>query len=101
MKATIRNRVLAEAPNEETITIEGNVYFPPAAVTNDILTRSETQYTCPWKGHSQYFDAIIDDNQMHDIAWSYPELRARAIDIVGRDFSGYVAFGSGVTVDDN
>ncbi|GAA3898397.1 DUF427 domain-containing protein [Streptomyces sp. NPDC003737] len=98
MKATMHGHVLAEAPDDETIVIEGNVYFPPTTVLHDLLSESDTQYTCPWKGRSQYFNATIDDKQVRDVAWSYPDLRASAIDVVGRDFSGYVAFSPGVVV---
>ncbi|GAA3812670.1 DUF427 domain-containing protein [Streptomyces chiangmaiensis] len=98
MKATMDGHVLAEAPDDETIVIEGNVYFPPTAVIHGLLSESDTQCTCPWKGRSQYFDATIGDKRVGDVAWSYPDPRASAIEVVGRDFSGYVAFSPGVAV---
>ncbi|MET8647861.1 DUF427 domain-containing protein [Streptomyces sp. NPDC004675] len=98
MKATMDGHVLAEAPDDETIVIEGNVYFPPNTVMPGLLTESDTPYTCPWKGRSQYFNATIGDKRVDDVAWSYPELHASAIEVVGRDFSGYVAFSPGVAV---
>lgn len=98
MKATLDGHVLAEAPDDETIVIEGNVYFPPGAVKQGLLKESDTQYTCPWKGRSQYFDATVGAKKVDDVAWSYPDLRAGAIDIAGRDFAGYVAFSPFVDV---
>ncbi|WP_030899200.1 DUF427 domain-containing protein [Streptomyces sp. NRRL F-5126] len=98
MRATMNGRVLAEAPDDETIAIEGNVYFPPGSVTHALLSESDTPYFCPWKGRSQYFDATIGDKRVDDVAWSYPDPLAGAIGIVGQDFSGYVAFSPGVAV---
>ncbi|KOV98015.1 DUF427 domain-containing protein [Streptomyces sp. MC1] len=98
MKATVDGHVLAEAPDEETIVIEGNVYFPPSAVKHGLLSESDTEYVCPWKGHSQYFDATISGKRVSDVAWSYPDLLADAIEIVGQDFSGYIAFSPRVDV---
>ena len=53
MKATLNERVLAEAPDDELISIEGNWYFPPASVQAGVLEKSPTPYHCPWKGDCQ------------------------------------------------
>jgi uncharacterized protein (DUF427 family) len=98
MKAIVLGQVLAEAPEDDTIEIEGNVYFPPAALAKEILHESETPYTCPWKGASQYYSATVESREVEDVAWSYPEPMASAITRVGRDFSGYVAFSPGVQI---
>jgi len=47
MKAVLNDTVIAEAPKEELISIEGNWYFPPASVKSDLLEQSPTPYTCP------------------------------------------------------
>jgi uncharacterized protein (DUF427 family) len=100
MRASFRGQVLAEAPKSETIQIEGNVYFPPGAVMRHLLRESDTPYTCPWKGVSQYYDAVLEEGVAHDVGWSYPELLPSAIRAVGRDFSGYVAFSPKVTIEE-
>ncbi len=98
MKAVLAGTVIAEAPEDDLIRIEGNWYFPPASVAPGALVESPTPYTCPWKGVCQYYS--IDDGQgVHkDLAWSYPQPYPSAFDRVGKDFSGYVAFAPGVDV---
>lgn len=98
MKALWNGHIIAEAPKEELIYIEGNWYFPLASVQQTFLRKSDTPYTCPWKGVCQYFDVGQDENWAKDVAWSYPNPLPSAIDTVKKDFSNYVAFWRDVTV---
>ena len=98
MKAVVDGTVLAEAPEQDLLRIEGNWYFPPASVRSELLEPSPTPYTCPWKGACQYFTVVVDGKQLTDRAWSYPELLPGAAERVGRDFSNYVAFWKEVDV---
>jgi len=98
MKAVVGDTVIAEAPEEDLIKIEGNWYFPPASVNSALLTESPTPYTCPWKGECQYFTVNVDGQQLQDRAWSYPNPYPTAFDRVGKDFSNYVAFWKEVEV---
>lgn len=92
MKAVLGDVVIAEAPREELISIEGNWYFPPSSVHDELLVESPTPYTCPWKGECQYFTVRSDGQELVDRAWSYPHPYASGRERVGKDFSGYVAF---------
>lgn len=92
MKAIWEGHVLAEAPKDELIYIEGNWYFPPQSVNQAFLKKSDTPYHCPWKGDCQYFDIYKGEKCSRDSAWSYPEPLESAIHTVGKNFSGYVAF---------
>ena len=96
--ATLNGTVIAEAPEEDVLHIEGNVYFPPSAVHQEYLTTSPTPYTCPWKGECQYFTVTVDGQPLPDRAWSYPHPYETAIPRVGADFSNYVAFWKEVQV---
>lgn len=98
MKAIWNDTVLAEADKDELIYIEQNWYFPPASVNQDLLTKSDTQYHCPWKGDCQYFNVVVDGQENKDAAFSYPNPLPGALEIVKKDFSDYVAFWQGVTV---
>lgn len=98
MKAIWNDKVIAEAPKDELIYIEGNWYFPPESVNQDYLRKSDTPYTCPWKGVCQYFNVTDGDDENKDDAWSYPEPKASAIQTVKKDFSNYVAFWRSVQV---
>ena len=98
MKAVWNDIVIAEAPREELIYIEGNWYFPPNKVNKQYLQDSPTPYTCPWKGVCQYFNVGEGDNWSQDDAWTYPEPLPSAIQKVKKDFSNYVAFWRSVQI---
>jgi uncharacterized protein (DUF427 family) len=91
MKAVIDSTVVADAPESELITIEGNAYFPPSSMVL-ALEASPTPYTCPWKGAAQYHDIAVNGRTYHDAAWSYPTPKPASFDRVGSDYSGYIAF---------
>lgn len=98
MKATVNGTVIAEAPQEDLIKIEGNWYFPPSSVNAELLTKSPTAYHCPWKGDCQYFNVQDGGTSLQDRAFSYPAPYPTAFDRVGKDFSGYVTFWKEVKV---
>ena len=105
MRATVNGTVIAEAPESDLVRIEGNWYFPPSSVNDEWLVKSDTPYTCPWKGEAQYFsvkDSSTGSGQagsvLQDRAWSYPTPYPASFDRVGKDYSGYVAFWKEVTV---
>ena len=107
MKAVINGTVIAEAPKEDLISIEGNWYFPPSSIQEEFFQETPTAYTCPWKGEAQYF-AVKDPSTgsgqeaqwLQDRAWSYPTPYPASFDRVGKDYSGYVAFWKEVKVTD-
>lgn len=92
------DQIIAEADKDDLIYIEQNWYFPPSSVKAELLQKSPTPYTCPWKGVCQYFTVTDGTNTSQDSAWSYPEPKPSAIDIVKKDFSNYVAFWRDVQV---
>jgi len=100
MKAVWNDTVVAEADKDDLIYIEGNWYFPPSSVKQEYLKKSDTPYTCPWKGVCQYFDVGEGENRSKDSAFSYPEPKPSAIDVVKKDFSNYVAFWQDIKVTD-
>jgi uncharacterized protein (DUF427 family) len=100
MKAVLGDTVIAEAHEDDLISIEGNWYFPPSSINSEFLGASATPYTCPWKGEAQYFSVKdpAGSGLLQDRAWSYPTPHASGIARVGRDFSEYVAFWKEVKV---
>jgi uncharacterized protein (DUF427 family) len=100
MQAILNGVVIADAPESDLIKIEGNWYFPPASVNRDLLSESDTQYTCSWKGEAQYFDVTDGDGELSDAAFSYPAPTPSSFDRVGQDYSGYIAFWKGIRVND-
>ncbi|WP_029144613.1 DUF427 domain-containing protein [Microbacterium luticocti] len=100
MKARLGETTIAQADEADLIRIEGNWYFPPESVDFDLLQTSDTPYTCPWKGECQYYSVKVGNEVLKDRAWAYPTPYPSAIDKVGRNFSGYVAFWKEVEVVD-
>ncbi len=98
MKAVYGSTVLAEAPSDQLVKIEGNWYFPPSSLAEGEFATSDTAYHCPWKGDAQYWDVGSGDDQLPDGAWSYPEPLPGSVERVGSEFAGYVAFDPKVTV---
>ena len=98
MKAIWKDQTIAEAERDDLIYIEGNWYFPPSSVKQEFLQKSDTPYTCPWKGVCQYFNVGSGDDWSQDSAFSYPEPLPSAIEKLKKDFSGYVAFWRDVEV---
>ena len=92
MRATWNGAVLAEA--DETVVVEGNHYFPPAALRSEHFAPSSTHTTCPWKGEASYYDVVVDGQRNADAAWYYPEPKDAA-----KEIEGHVAFWRGVTVE--
>jgi uncharacterized protein (DUF427 family) len=82
MKAFWKNEVIAEAPQEDLIRIEGNWYFPASSIKS-------------------YYNVTVHGEENADAAWYYPEPKAGSTERVGRDFGNYVAFWHGVEVAEN
>lgn len=91
MKAIWKGQVLAES--DDTVVVEGNHYFPAAALHREHLRESATHTTCPWKGSASYYDVVVGAEVNRDAAWYYPEPKPAAANIAGR-----VAFWKGVEV---
>lgn len=81
------------AQSERTIVIEGNHYFPPDAIRQDVFRASSRQTVCPWKGTARYYDLHVDGKVNPAAAWYYPQPKEAA-----REIKGYVAFWQGVEV---
>jgi uncharacterized protein (DUF427 family) len=92
MKAIWNDQVIAEADKADLIYIEQNWYFPPSSVKQEFLQKSDTPYTCPWKGVCQYFNVGQGDTWSKDAAFSYPDPKPSSLDIVKKDYKDYVAF---------
>jgi uncharacterized protein (DUF427 family) len=91
MKASWNGVTLADSA--DTIVVEGNHYFPPAALDMRYFKRSSQHSVCPWKGTASYYDIEAGGKTNSGAAWFYPEPKAAADNI-----TGYVAFWKGVEV---
>ena len=98
MKATWNGAIIAEAPQEDLIRIEGNWYFPPSALRREFYTDSDMHTECFWKGTASYYDVNVDGETNDGAAWYYPQPMKGSVERVGKDFADYVAFWRGVEV---
>jgi uncharacterized protein (DUF427 family) len=83
--------VIAASDNCELV--EGNLYFPAAALNRDYVQPSDTHTVCGWKGKASYYDVVVNGAVNRDACWYYPECKAEA-----KHIEGYVAFWRGVEV---
>ncbi len=91
VKASWNGVVIAESDN--TVVVEGNHYFPRAAVDAAYLAPSDTLTRCPWKGTASYHSLVVDGATNPDAAWYYPDPLPAAAQIKDR-----IAFWKGVVV---
>ncbi|MFZ6727622.1 DUF427 domain-containing protein [Undibacterium sp. MH2W] len=88
-----KNKIIAEAAENDVITLEGNVYFPPQYVDQQYLAHSDKHTICPWKGTASYYDIVVDNQINAGAAWTYLEPKEAA-----KKIAGYIAFWRGVTI---
>lgn len=100
MKAVWNGKTIAEADKNDLIYIEGNWYFPKSAIKKEYYTPTDTHTTCHWKGEASYYNLEVDGQTNSDAAWYYPEPKDGSIEKVKKDFTDYVAFWRGVTVEE-
>jgi uncharacterized protein (DUF427 family) len=81
------------ARSDATVVVEGNHYFPRAAVDAAFLMPSDTHTVCGWKGTASYHSLSVDGAANKDAAWYYPDPKAAAAEI--RD---HIAFWKGVEI---
>ena len=91
MKAVWNGTTIAES--DDIVTVEGNAYFPEAALRHEFVRPSEYTSICPWKGTASYYSLEVNGASNPDAVWYYPEPKPAAANIRGR-----VAFWKGVQV---
>ena len=91
MKATWKDTVIAES--DDTVVVDGNHYFPEAALKREYVTFSNHKTTCAWKGQASYYSLIVDGELNLDAVWYYADPKPEAGMVRGR-----VAFWKGVKV---
>lgn len=93
-KAIWNGVVIAEAAADAIEIVEGNTYFPAAAVRQEYLQASDTHTVCPWKGTAGYHHVVVAGTVNRDAAWYYPQPKDAA-----KQIAGYIAFWRGVRIE--
>lgn len=92
MKAIWNGATIARS--DDTVLLEGNHYFPLAALDRQYIGFSNHKSMCPWKGEASYYSLIVNGDMNQDAAWFYPDPKPEADAIRDR-----VAFWKGVKVE--
>ena len=92
MKAIWKDHIIAQSDN--TITLEGNHYFPLKSVNPQYLQNSNTTTHCPWKGTANYYHIHAGAELLEDAAWYYADPKPKAAQI-----KNHIAFWKGVKVE--
>ena len=58
-------------------------YLPREDVRTDLLQRTDTATTCPFKGQASYWSAQVDGETHEDLVWSYESPIPQAEGITG------------------
>jgi uncharacterized protein (DUF427 family) len=90
-QAVWNGKVVAES--DDIQIVEGNHYFPAAAVRQEYIEPSAKETVCGWKGTANYYHVVVDGRRNEDAAWYYAEPKSAAANIAGR-----VAFWKGVEI---
>jgi uncharacterized protein (DUF427 family) len=91
MKAIWNDVVVADS--NDTVVVEGNHYFPAAALRREFVQPSATTSVCPWKGLANYYSLHVNGAVNADAVWYYPDPKPAAAAVRER-----VAFWKGVRV---
>lgn len=92
VQALWNGKIVAESDAVEKL--EGNTYFPPAAVRAEYLKPSSRTTVCPWKGTARYYDVVVGEQVNPGAAWYYPDPKPAAAQI-----KDHIAFWQGVTIE--
>tara|TARA_R110002095_G_scaffold152203_4_gene131810 strand:- start:280 stop:570 length:291 start_codon:yes stop_codon:yes gene_type:complete len=81
-KAIWNEAVLIES--DDTVIVDGDVYFPLGSVNSSFLKKSSSTSVCPRKGKAFFYDVVVDNTMNRDAAWyyldpekAYPQLKNR------------------------
>ena len=69
MRAIFNGRVLADS--DDIVMVDGNLYFPRAAMVEDFFRDSVHSTVCGWKGTARYWDVVVGDQVISNAVWAY------------------------------
>ncbi|HEV2676151.1 MAG TPA: DUF427 domain-containing protein [Aliidongia sp.] len=91
MKAIWNGTVVAES--DDIVKVEGNAYFPAAALKRELIEDTALTSVCPWKGTAHYYSLKVGQQTNENAVWYYPAPKEAAAEIKDR-----VAFWKGVEI---
>jgi uncharacterized protein (DUF427 family) len=100
VRVTANGGVIAETDWPKLLSetaLPNRFYIPREDVREDILGASTKHSVCPYKGTASYCTLQLEDQQIEDAAWFYPEPLEDAIKV--RDHLCFLADGIVTEVD--
>ena len=91
MQAQWNGQVIASS--DDIVKVDGNAYFPAAALDPNCIRPSTHTSVCGWKGTANYYSLVVDGKENKDAVWYYADPKSAASQIKGR-----VAFWKGVEI---
>ena len=91
MKAVFNDQIIAES--DQTISFEGNTYFPRSSIVEKYFSKSKKSTICDEIGFAHYYDIEVYGEFRDDAAWCYPETTEYA-----KKIENYVAFWKGIRI---
>lgn len=91
MKAIWNDVVLAES--DDTISLEGNIYFPMSSIKKEYFEETKSTSLCLWKGKANYFTVNVNGETNKNCAWYYPKPS-----FLAKKIKNYVAFWQDVQI---
>ncbi len=83
-RAVFAGQILADSC-EAILLCEGRlhpvIYFPPDAVSQELLVPTDHRSHCPFKGDARYWSLKAGETEAENGAWSYPEPLPAVADI--------------------
>ena len=76
VRVKVNGEVLAESDRPKVLfetSLPPRYYIPPEDVNMELLSPTETQTRCPYKGLASYWSAEAGGESAEDVVWSYPE----------------------------
>lgn len=68
-KAIWNEAILVDS--DDTVTVDGDVYFPLESVNSSFLKKSSSTSTSTQKGKAFFYDVVVKDKVNRDAAWYY------------------------------
>ena len=69
MQAIFNGTVLADS--DDIVMVDGNPYFPRAAMAEEFFRASDHTTVCGWKGTARYWDVVVGDQVISNAVWAY------------------------------
>ena len=69
MRAIFNGTVLVDS--DDIVMVDGNPYFPRAAMVEDFFRDSVHSTVCGWKGTARYWDVVVGDQVISNAVWAY------------------------------